>query len=272
MRASALPFALVLLSPAASPSALAATPAPDPWTLARNLDLGAAASTLEELHEADPADARLAIAHAAGLLARQPRTSRNVADARTLLEKTAAIAPSRDTKDWRPLARFLIARIDHDHLDTPDIPRARAGYEALRRDYPGDPVAEQAAVHLGFILAYQTPSRTPLEATPELEALLAATHAPSAVRDLHILLGRIHARADAPADALPHYQAALAIPSETPHRDGDIELAVATLASRLGRHELAARHYLAFAESRPVDARAGTARRLATEALAAARR
>lgn len=270
-RAFGLPFALSLLLPAFP--LLAAEPAPDaPWALARNLDLTGADDAVASLARSAPGDARLAVAHAGGLLARQPRTAGNIAEARAILETVVAAAPAAGTDDQRPLARYLIARIDHDHLDTPDIAAARAGYEALRRDFPGHLLAERSAVHLGFILAYQTPGATGVAAAPAIETLLASVSAPAARRELHILLGRLHARADDAASALPHYQAARAIPCETPHRDGDIELSIATLASRLGHHELAARHYLAFAEARPIDARAGTARRLANEALAAAAR
>ncbi len=262
-----------LLVLACLPSVLfAVAPAPDPWTEARDFEFTAAAEKFARLHAGAPADARIAVAHAAGLLARQPRTAGNIADARAVLERVVATAGSAPgataVNDPHVLAAYLLARIDHEHLDTPRPEAARAAYETLRRDHPGHPLADHAAVHLGFLLVEADPSAASAAIAP-LEALLATVGLPAARRELHLLIGHLLIRRlDDPAAALPHYQAARRIGSEMPGRDPDLDLAIATLAGRTGDHALSAAHYLAFADARPRDTRAHTARRLAAEAAA----
>lgn len=254
-----------------------AKPAADPWVAARNLDFTAAADGFARLHAAAPADPRLAVAHASGLLARQPRTSGNIATARAVLERVAATAPASSPGTAAPpaadphiLAAYLLARIEHEHLDSPRPEAARAAYEALRRAHPGHPLADHAAVHLGFLLVETDPGAAAI--TP-LEALLASVELPAARRELHLLLGHVFIRRlDDTAAALTHYQAARRIGSKMPGRAPDLDLAIATLAGRIGDHALAAVHYRAFAEARPRDTRADTAHRLAAEAADAAAR
>jgi tetratricopeptide (TPR) repeat protein len=240
----------------------------EPWSAALNLDYNTAAATLEKQHAHSPDDPRLATAHAASLLVREPSTSANVALARTTLETVlAAFAP--DDSEHRPLALYLLGRIAHDHQDPPRLDDAIAHYEQLRREHPGHALADQAAVHLGLIRALQLPPPEFQTAVTQVETLLAAVVTPAARRELHHLLAHLHwhGRGDAVA-ALPHYLAGRAIGFEAPYRNGEVDLTIAGLARDLGRDDLAARHYLAFAEANPRDGRAQTARRLAAEATA----
>jgi hypothetical protein len=246
----------------------AAQPPVDPWQAARNLDFDSAAKRLDQLGDAQPADLRITVARAASLLARQPRTEANVREARAILDRASASTGPAAEADLRALAAYLVARIDQDHLDTPDLAAARTGYSALRREYPAHPLADQAALQLAYILAYQTPGTTPAESVAGIEALLGSVGLDAPRRELHLLLARILVRElKNDAAALPHLAAARAIGCLTAHRDYELDLMIATIAARLGQGPLASRHYLAFADARPRDVRAPTARRLAAEAV-----
>lgn len=238
-------------------------PAADPWQAALNLDYTTAATEFEGRLAADPDNLRLTNARAASLLVQQPRTAANLETARGLFESVLARATAGD-REQRALALYLLARLDHEHVAPPRLEAARSRYEQLRREHSGHPLADQAAVHLALLLAFQTPGATPEQAVAAVTALLAECTSPAARRELHHLLAHIHWRVlrDAAA-ALPHYLAGRAIGFETPYRNSELDLTIAGLAAGLGRHELASRHYLAFVEANPRDARAPTARRLA---------
>ncbi|AKC82099.1 hypothetical protein IMCC26134_03665 [Verrucomicrobia bacterium IMCC26134] len=267
-----LPAGLLLASMLAAPG-LAAANRSDPWADARNLNFTAAGAGIAPLHQAAPDDARLAVAYAAALLARQPRTEANIIEARALLERTAQFtptAPSPADTDQRILAAYLVARIDHDHFENPRLDIARSGYEALRVAHPGHPLADQAALQLGYMLAYQTAGLSPADTIAPVEALLASVHSENARRELHLLLARIQVRTlHNDAAALAHFQAARAIGCQATNRDNELDLTIGMLAARLGQGDLAARHYLAFAKANPQEVRTQTVRRLAAEALAA---
>lgn len=240
----------------------------DPWQAAQNLDFNAAAESLDGLHTSAPDDARVACAYASSLLVRDPVTAKNVTRARDLFEALLVRLPDSDTR-YRPLALYLLGRIAHDHVEPARLDEARVRYEQLRLEYPHHPLADQAAVHLGFILALQPTPDDPAQAVTVVEALLKTVSTSASRRELHHLLAHLHwqVRGNAAA-ALPHYLAGRAIGFEAPYRNGEVDLTIAGLASEIGRHALAAEHYLAFAEANPRDARTQTARRLAAEALA----
>jgi hypothetical protein len=240
----------------------------DPWRMALNFDYNLAAEELARRHAADPSDLRSANAYASSLLVRQPRTAANLEAARGVLESVLVRATPDDT-DQSILARYLLARLDHEHVSPPRLEAARTRYEELVRDHPGHPLADHAAVHLALLRTLQLPPADSTEAVTLVERLLAGVTAPSARRELHHLLAHLHwhGRRDAAA-ALPHYQAGRAIGFEAPYRNGEVDLTIAGLATETGRDDLTAQHFLAFAQAYPRDGRAQTARRLAAEALA----
>ncbi|MCC6416433.1 MAG: hypothetical protein IT582_11040 [Opitutaceae bacterium] len=246
----------------------AATGTDTAWKAALSLDYNSAAANLEQQHRANPADARIATAYAASLLVRDPVTTVNVTEAETLLGNLLKTLPPDDV-EYRPLVLYLLGRIAHDHAEPPRLADAQSRYEQLRRDYPGHPLADQAAVHLGYIVSLQAAPSDAREGIAAVETLLASATSPDARRELHYLLAHLHwhGRHDAAA-ALPHYLAGREIGFEAPYRNGEVDLTIAGLAVELDRNELAARHYLAFAAAYPQDGRAKTARRLAVEAQA----
>lgn len=241
------------------PLARAADPAPgnDPWRTALAFDYNAAAERFAALHAAQPADSRIAIAYASSLLVKQPRTEANIRAAHTLLARVSGAGD-----EHTPLACYLLARIELDHLDPAQPDSARARFEQLRRDHPGHPLADHAAVGLAYLLAY-TSSGPDASAIPAIQDLLAGVKDPGASRDLHSLLAGLHLRQlqDASA-ALPHFVAARAIGYEQPLRDAETDLIIGNLARETGDAALASRHYAAFLAAAPRDVRASTVRRL----------
>lgn len=254
-------FPLVLLLLLASPLVLFAEE--DPWQAAFSFDANKASARFETLHRENLADPAASLAHAAALLARQPRTSGNLQRARDLASNVPPDAPA----NLHAAAAYLLARLDHDHLSPPNLVAARAAYEALLTQHPGHPLSDRAAVHLAVMLLHQTPELNSFEAIAKVESLIERIQRPSARRELLHLVARAYLDLlNSPADALPPLLAARAIGFDTPNRNGDLDLMIASLASETGDEALAARHYTAFAEAYPRDVRATTARRLAREA------
>ncbi len=239
------------------------------WNSGLNFDYNTASAAFDQLHAESPADSRLALARAASLLARQPRTSANINTARALLDTLLDTPAHSLPTEHHALALFLLARIDHGHSSPPELDRARATYAALRAAHPGHPLSDHAAVHLALITLHQTPDASATQQQAALETLLGEVTAPSARRELLFLAGRFHwlTRED-PATALPLFIAGRAIGYETPARNGELDLLIADLANQVGQHALAARHFAAFAAAYPRDTRAPTARRLAAELVA----
>lgn len=232
----------------------------NPWQNALAFDYNVAAESFAELHAANPADRRVAIAYAASLLVKQPRTARNIRLARDLLLK-ASQGPTDDAANTA-LARYLLARVELDHLDPSQPDQARARLEQLRRDHPDHPLADHAAVQLAHLAAFSS-SSPDAAAVPAIETLLSSVRTPEAARDLHQLLGSLQLRQlRAPAVALPHFIAARAVGFEQPLRNAESDLAIANLARETGDTALARRHYAAFLSAAPRDIRADTVRRL----------
>jgi hypothetical protein len=236
----------------------------EPWASALRYDFDPAAREFAARHAADPADTRIALGHASTLLLRQPRTAANVAAAQAVLRRVGQDAADPEHR-W--LARYLLARIEHDHGAPPRRDVARAAYEALIVDAAGHPVADHAALQLALLLVYHTPTLPLDDALAEVTTLISRVRTADARRELHTLLGQLHwERRHDPRQALPHFLAARHIGFDAPGRNANYDLTIAGLAAETGEHALAARHYRTFVRDNPLDLRAGTATRLAAEA------
>jgi len=237
----------------------------DPWQDALNVDYTTASQKLEKLHKADPSDTRITVAHAAALLARDPVTQRNILKAHKLLETLVSDLPTSETQ-YRPLALYLLGRINQDHLEPAQLDTAREFYEQLRREYPGHELADQGTVHLALLVAMQAPDAVLEDAVAKVEAYLPSVTADHAKRELHSIAGNLHwhVHQDAAA-ALPHLIAGRELNYEAFYRNSDVDIMIAGLAREIGLGELAAKHYRRFAAAVPRDTRVYTALRLARE-------
>jgi hypothetical protein len=252
-----------------------AVPARTPWQMALGFDYNEASENFTRLQAAFPADARIAIARAATLLVRQPRTADNIRTARSLLEAVATRSATfaGASVDETVLAAYLAARIDQDHLEPPREAMARAAYETILRDHPGHRLAGQAAVQLSLLDAWSEPRLPAAGAIARIAARLpgAASH-PEAARELHFILARLEweGRRNARA-AVVHLQAGRAIGYESPFRNAEVDLMIGNLARGEGDATTAITHYRAFLEGKRRDVRASTVRRylaeLETEAI-----
>jgi len=233
----------------------------DPWLDVLNTRYTAASHKFEKLAQAAPDDTRLTLAYAASLLTRDPMTRSNVRKARRILLNIISELPASETH-YRPLTLLLLGRIDHDHVEPVQFESARGFYEQLRCEYPQHPLADQAAVQLLNLIYLQSPESRSHEVVAQVEDMLPTVSRKSHRLRLHDLAVRIYLRhLKDEAAALTHLIAALEEGSE----DKSLDLHIAYVARRLGRFELAAKHYRSFYESSPRDNRAYTARRLAQE-------
>jgi len=237
----------------------------DPWQNALNVDYTTASRKLEKLHKEDPSDMRIAVAYAAALLARDPVTQGNVLKSRSLLMDLVSALPTSETQ-YRPLALYLIGRIDQDHIEPERLDSAREFYEQLRREYPGHELADHGTVQLALLVAMQAPDARLEDAAAKVEAFLPTVTADHAKRELHSIAGNLHwhVHQDAAA-ALPHLIAGRELNYEAFSRNSEVDIMIAGLAREIGLGELAAKHYRRFAAAVPRDTRVYTALRLARE-------
>ncbi|AHF89839.1 hypothetical protein OPIT5_05935 [Opitutaceae bacterium TAV5] len=247
----------------------AAAPARTPWQMALGFEYNEAAENFDRLQAVSPADARIAIARAATLLVRQPRTADNIRTARSLLEAVAMRSATfaGASVDETVLAAYLAARIDQDHLEPPRLAMARAAYETILRDHPGHRLAGQAAVQLSLLDAWGEPRLSPAGAIARITARLpgAAPH-PEAARELYFILARLEWEGCRNAHAaVAHLQAGRAIGYESPFRNAEVDLMIANLARGVNDKTTAIAHYRAFLEGKRRDIRASTVRRYLAE-------
>jgi len=262
--------ALTTITPVALTSVRAieaASAVEPPWQDVLNTSYTAASDKLHKLHEADPSNARYAVAYAASLLSRDPTTRANVRKSRAILEKIVADLPT-SYAEHRPIALYLLGRISHDHFDAPEYETARGFYQQLRTQYPQHPLADQAAVQLMLLLQQELPQSRTSEVVAAIEAIIPTVTDTGACRDLH---GRAASLYEDPlllndkAGALRHILAARELGSVSFYADAHADLQIAGLARQLGMNALAAKHYRAFAAALPRDDRVHTALRLARE-------
>lgn len=237
----------------------------DPWQDALRFEFGPAAEELSRRHAAAD-DSRIAFALASALLGRQPRTQANILEARRILEQVAAKPPADST--FTLAARLFLGRIAEEHLSPARPEEARERYEALLREHAGQPLADQAAIHLALLAAYPPPGASPLPSDAlqaRIDELRAAVRTPGVVRELHALQGSLLLEKKALAAALPHFLAARAIGYRRHNRNAEADLTIANIARETGARDLAIEHYRAFLAGRPRDARTTTVRRYIAE-------
>ncbi|EIP99800.1 hypothetical protein OpiT1DRAFT_04331 [Opitutaceae bacterium TAV1] len=239
---------------ALAPSARAASAPPDtPTAAAARFDFNTALFLLRNagahLPAAAPADRLL---YAGALLNAQPRSDARIAEA-------LAIARSVDA----PEARFLEARILHEHTEPRQPQAAAALYEQLTvlPGFADNPLVRRALVPLALIRLYETPGLSRDERLASAETLLPlATHPPVA-RDLRYLIGRtlLEWRLDLPR-AREHLRAARQIGFSQQPRQISLLVTLGQLAEETGDTALAIDCYRDFLRLTARDSRADTIR------------
>ncbi len=251
---------LLALGAFVTSASFAAPSSADPWAAGLTLDYAAVDAGLAVLHASKPEDLNAQLAYASSLLMKQPRSNGNL---RTALDLSAEVLTRPTaTTDQRVLARYLLARIYHIHLDAPELDHAATEYRKLLADFPGHPLAEQAAVKLALLYLYQSPNLAPPDAQKHVADLLARVTTADARRELHFLLGKeIWLAAHDPANALQHLIAARELDFQQLDRNAEVDLMIGNIARENGRPDLALPHLRRFLAQRERDPRVTTVRR-----------
>ncbi|WP_156469185.1 tetratricopeptide repeat protein [Cephaloticoccus primus] len=244
-----------------APLAAGAPSLDDPWEDVLRTRYTAASKKFERLHAANPDDRRIAVAHAAALLTRDPMTRGNVRKARATLINVVNETPASEA-EYRPLALLLLGRIDHDHVEPVQFESARAFYEQLRSEYPEHTLADQAAVQLMMLAYWQHSATEPEAVAEELEAILPSVKSQYARLMLHTLAVGLYSDKLGDWDAVLRHLATSLAQGSTDH---SIHLRIGWVARKIGLPKLAAEHYRAFAQAAPRDIRAHTSLRIARE-------
>ena len=240
---------------------LASAPA-DPWDQT-------ALGLFKDAHHAfaqRPADDREArFGAAVTLINLQPKTDANLDRAESLLHALVADDPPDDLS---VAARYYLARIPHVHRTRPDTARALAAYREIIALGSPHPLAQRAVVLAGLLSLHEP--RLGAEERAARHARVAADaaslDAPSARRDLHLILADVALRHDLGDETVLHHLLAAdtaGIARAVTRRD--TWLRTAEIARRSGRTEIAVLYYRRFLDQFQSDPR-----RLAVEERLAA--
>jgi tetratricopeptide (TPR) repeat protein len=246
------------------PAAAAETPS-DPlqqaWSQAAAFQFNEALSLLRKV---EPSEERR-LAEALLLLNRQPRTTRNVERAESLLQELAA-----GDSPHAPEAAFYYARLSDLHQLNRDPELARARYRQAYARWPDHPFGEAAWLRAALLeavtVALQGEPMLPfLERLEREGGSLSGT---DARRDFHLLMADLYERHH-PNDRAAAQHLASALQAGIPTRVVRIEalMRAGSFAMRAGDRAAAVEHWQAFLEEAPGDPRATLARELMATAL-----
>lgn len=211
--------------------------------------------------KAQPANRTARFGHAVSLLAVQPRTPSNTAQATQIFE---ALRSENANDDAGIGAMFYLARIRQLHSFTPDRQAAVSAYRALLTAHPEHYYAQLAVPKLALLLLYDDVPPTEWEhRVSEIAALIPRLSLPAAQRDTRLVLAdafiklhRDHAR------AYPLITACLEanLITRVPHLN-TLLLQAGESARMLGKDAETIAHYRRFLEEFPRDSRADEIRR-----------
>lgn len=231
------------------------------WEAVRWFEFNDANTLFNELAERENGESpEILFGRAVTLINRQPKTSANVAKAESFLEGIKA----RDPHDeWGIRARFFLARIAQIHRENHDLERAKGIYSELLREHGETVVGQLAAINWAILHLYISDTSTSIESRmADVEALVFEVGGDWAKKDLHLLLGSVYLQSELSEErSLDHYVAAGEIGIiSTGYRSG-IYITIGSLAERLGKTEIALKHYRSFVQEYPRDNRTYTIRK-----------
>lgn len=214
---------------------------------------------LKEAHSAFAShpspDREARFGEAVTLINLQPKTDGNLDRATALF---SAIAATGADDHLGLSSRYFLARIPHVHRASQDLPAALAMYRELAALDSPHPLAQRALVQLALLELFEP--RLPVERARERFDRLAARGAaltdPPSIRDFHLVMGDAALRLNlGDGIALGHLLAAdrAGIARAITQRDSWVR--IAGLASRCGRHDIAADYYNRFLQTFPRDTR-----------------
>ena len=221
------------------------------WALNRTLQFKEAEKRLRDYKpKAGEERWRSAFARAVTLLSVQPRKSRNIEKAYSLLEPIVASAAGNDLKAW---ALYYRGRIDQLHRTKPDTAQALRLYRDLIELYPEHIAAQLAFIKVTIIRLYADPKNRPAtETLMSLEKEAGFLQSAFARNQFHTVMAAGYLFFELSREqALEHLLAARALGSFEIIDLGNDYLQIANIAYELGKRDLALRSYRRFLEMRP---------------------
>lgn len=179
-----------------------------------------------------------AYARALGQLHAQPLREENALLAKSTFDALFEANPN----DQVGLASaYYLVRINHKHLDEPDLEAARSGYRYLFDSYPASFFGELAFLKYLLIELYDDESsRKPEQRIATLEALGRQLTIPDMKRGYHRAIGDAYLGYELSDEkAYEHLKAAYEITSSVPETQLELMLTVAELAESLGEKDVA---------------------------------
>ena len=229
------------------------------WKQAGQYGFGAAH---EVFARTEGREARLG--EAVTLLNLQPRTTRNIERAATLLDAVAHAAPG---DELGICARYLRARVEEVHRAAAQPAEAARRYLELIRTSGTHPLAQQAVVRLSLLRLYTlTEGQSPADLLAAAETLGADLTDPAAVRDHALILGQACLYFDLPLPrAQSHLERALAAGIQNPSNRADVLVTLGEIARELGDSSGAERAYRGYLKENPRGDRASAVQRRLAE-------
>lgn len=222
-----------------------------------------AVKSLEEYHETHPATRETRYALAAGLINFQPVTNQRIQDASNEL---GSLAKENPADDIGVQAKYLQARIEQIHRDTPNIPEALRHYQELLDSQPQHPVAQRALARIILLNLFtfkkeefQSPAREQLAASLGERAKTLTD--PLAIRMAEMVLAQAYFQFDwDKQNAMEHTERALATGMVRERSEGNHLMMVALTAEELGQNEKALQYFREFVKKNERDVRTHTVR------------
>lgn len=231
-----------------------------------------AVNSLREFHKTHPATRETKFVYASGLINYQPVTNERIQES---YEALGALAKENPADDVGVEAKYLQARIEQIHRDTPNIPEALRLYKELLADQPQHPIAQRALARIIMLELYTFDKSDPHNAKKEARAdelgqeTLKLTD-PLAIRMAEMTLCNAYFQFDWDhAKGMEHAERALNTKFVRQRTEGNFLVMVGTTAEELGQKEKALKYYKEFVAKNQRDVRTFTLQRKIREMEAA---
>lgn len=209
------------------------------WQLEALLLYNSGSPGVNELRARSTGNLRLGrYAQALELLFKEPKEEANTLRAKKLLDHLFEI---NGNDDVGLASAYYLARINHKHLDEPDLESARLGYRYLFETYPGRFFGELAFLKFILVELYEGDSKDGIEKRlMELEKRGGKLTIPEMRRGFHRSMGeayRVFELSD--TKAYEHLKAAYELKAPLPETQIELMLSVAELAEAMGEFDVA---------------------------------
>ncbi len=179
-----------------------------------------------------------AYARALGQLHAQPFSEENALLAKATFD---ALFQSNPNDQVGLASAYYLVRINHKHLDEPDLEAARSGYRYLFDSYPARFFGELAFLKYLLIELYDNESdKEPAQRIAALEIMGRQLTIPDMKRGYHRAIGEAYLGYELSNEkAYEHLKAAYELTSSVPETQVELMLTVAELAESLGEKDVA---------------------------------